>query len=103
MTIMINAPLVDGETQNLLHPETFKIPSLETRQTMRKGGIVKLGFMVDDESIFTVERMWVKITHIDVRTEEYWYQGILQNDPVLLSAQFGDTVQFHARNIIGVH
>lgn len=96
--------LVSGEEMNRLYPETFSIPPLSQRSTMRPGRSVKLIFQFEvPDSDGTLgeatERMWVTVVG---RVGEM-YVGELDNDPrCTQTVKSGARFNFLAEHIIDV-
>jgi len=63
---------------NLLHPESFKIPSESDISNLKKDNLVKLLFAFDGDNIISFERMWVKIVEIN----EGGFVGVLETSPI---------------------
>ena len=94
--------LDDGEAIAKAHPDTFWIPPLQQRQSLKTGTIVKLLFRIetrDEGTESAVERLWVRV---DERSGSY-YLGTLDNDPVCESAlKCGARVVFEVRHVIDI-
>ncbi len=94
----------DGEVANRENPDTYWIPSLVDRQSIKPGALVKIRFYIlaPDESgqlIDHGERMWVlvKEQHGD------WYLGELDNDPACTDdIKAGMELWFQVRHVIGI-
>lgn len=90
--------IVNAEEENKANPDTFKIPNIEERQSLKPDTIVKLIFRTDDES--EGERMWVEIT----KSNNFGYDGVLDNDPVNIKGlKSGDKVTFGPQHIIDIY
>jgi len=97
--------LDDGEEYHRASPDTFSIPDLEVRKSLRPGDFAKLIFRIavesDDEPV-SVERMWVIVRE---RTPT-GYVGMLDNEPDAIeeNAEFwlGAELPFEYRHIIAV-
>jgi uncharacterized protein YegJ (DUF2314 family) len=88
--------LLNGIEQHLKHPDTFEIPTELDITFLEVEDYVKLCF---EEEGRASERMWVTITKID----EDNFTGTLDNEPFeLKSVKLGDTINFKAKNIIGI-
>ncbi len=96
-----NYALMDGEAQNKKFPESFHIPTLNDRQGVGEGDVVKLVFEAGDNVGRGVsERMWVIIT----QKEDDFFVGILDNDPYIIAdIESGQEVHFESRHIIGIY
>lgn len=91
--------LEDGEAYHAANPATFEIPSLERRQGLKPGEIVKLMFRISNGSDSLVERMWVIV---EERTAS-GYVGRLDNDPACTDRiRAGMKVKFEPRHVINV-
>ena len=97
--------LDDGEQLQREAPDTFGLPALSDRRTLRPGDLVKLVFriLVDDaEEPVAVERMWVIVRE---RVGKH-YLGILDNDPYAIGENdllwSGVEVPFSARHVIDI-
>lgn len=99
---MPNYTLLDGEAQNLAHPNTFEIPSKVQRTTLVAGDLVKLCFKSTTEnSGLDSERMWVQVTEVISHGK---YLGSLDNDPVVIQGlNHGARVEFEAKHVIGIY
>ncbi len=72
--------LDDGEAIHREYPDSFWIPELKNRESLRVGDLVKLIFRMEEtkgSDDVSVERMWVEITEI----YSPFYKGKLDNDP----------------------
>ncbi len=70
--------LASATRMNQLHPETFKIPLATEISKLEINGSVKLLFAFSDGDKISLERMWVKITKIEVGE----FTGILETKPM---------------------
>ncbi len=94
--------LIDGLQRHEANPNTFEIPSLEEKQELKAGDIVKLGFEATEEFDDgpSGERMWVRTTKI--KGDDY--EGTLSNDPVVIEdLKHGDKVIFNSKHIISIY
>jgi hypothetical protein len=73
--------------------DTFELPAREHLLSLRRGDFVKL-IVTDGHH---VERMWAQIS--DIHSPWDW-EGVLDNNPVHLSMDWGDTLHFHPLAII---
>jgi hypothetical protein len=80
--------LVDAQAMARAHPETFGAPDMKTLKTLEPGDFAKLCFD-------NAERMWVRITE----AKGSRYEGLLDNDPVVVRLKCGDRIRFEARHI----
>ncbi len=85
--------LIDAEARELEHPDTFDIPTLEDRTSIKDGVFAKLIFTQPDGRN---ERMWVEVTESS-GTE---YTGRLANIPVLVDLAQHDSITFEAKHVI---
>ena len=93
--------LTDGIERNRARPDTFHVPSDETKARLQPGDFVKLGFdaMPPPEQSLRGERMWVIITERNGDS----FVGELNNVPfVLTDLQLGERVEFEARHILDI-
>lgn len=91
--------LDNGVELHRQYPETFEIPPVEQRESLRVGDIVKLIFRIEFDDEAHVERMWVQVK--EVRTE--FYIGALDNDPYCTDEiRSGMRVEFHADHVIQI-
>ena len=81
--------LTDAEKRNRENPDTFQIPDKEERENLPVGAFAKLIF--NDR-----ERMWVRITEFTTTD----YEGVLDNEPVVVKMKIGDKVRFKAKHVI---
>ena len=79
---------------------TFGLPPDEERKNMKVGEYAKVSFQIPQgfPGDPNVERMWVLIQKVTAPGE---YEGILNNDPVIVPMQDGDEVKFKWNNVIG--
>jgi hypothetical protein len=96
--------LDDGEAINREAPDTFWIPSLESRCNLHSGQIVKLIFRIhvvsEEVDEVHVERMWVKVTG----RSDSLYTGELDNQPYCTNDMSpGFRVAFEPRHIINIY
>ena len=90
--------LENGVVMNLMHPDTFEIPSKEERHNLAVGDNVKLIFK--DTSSIPSERMWVEVTG---KIDEETYIGFLNNDPVVLTQlEYLDPIRFRAEHVVSI-
>lgn len=97
---MVKYELDNGEDMHANAPDTFYLPPLETRTSLKPNDIVKLVFRIEHDAGFDVERMWVQVKS----TSSTGYIGILDNDPYCtkeLSA--GAVVEFKPKHVIQIH
>ncbi|MDP9630071.1 UNVERIFIED_ORG: hypothetical protein J2W85_002132 [Ensifer adhaerens] len=97
--------LDDGEEYRRSAPDTFWIPTSETRERLQPGDYVKLIFRIsvnDPDTPTAVERMWVLVRERKARG----YLGILSNDPSAIEENndlwSGIELPFTARHIIDI-
>jgi len=99
-----NWELDDAEPIAAEHPDTFYMPSLEERNALKPGQLVKLIFRiltVDEagEEKLCVERMWVVVTG----REGKFYTGKLDNQPYCThDMNPGMPLYFEARHVINI-
>lgn len=74
---------------------TFDLPSRRELLGTKVGDWVKLMFESRDE----VERMWVRVT---VQNGPNEWTGILDNEPISVDYEPGDTIHFHPLDCIAV-
>ena len=94
--------LLDAESQHEAFPDTFPIPTLPERVTLRTGDMVKLVFILDPppSSGPNAERMWVEVrsAHPDGS-----FDGWLTNQPVVITTlESSALVVFEPRNVAGI-
>lgn len=92
--------LISGVEMNLSNPDTFIIPSLIEKESVRIGDYVKLGFTqlsVTPNS----ERMWVKVHGIGYGPHRF--VGNLDNDPIIVQMTIGDKVEFSLDHILAIY
>ena len=101
--------LRSGEESHRQSPETFWLPPLEERQSLKRGQAARLIFDIETEDedgkvVLTGERMWVIVSE---RIGE-WYKGILDSRPVCMEPdeaaylRFGDEILFAPEHIIDI-
>ncbi|MCU1455557.1 MAG: hypothetical protein JWN46_3703 [Acidimicrobiales bacterium] len=94
--------LLDAEAQHEAFPDTFPIPTLDERASLRSGDMVKLVFVLDPPpaSGANAERMWVEVSRTQ---DDGSYEGWLTNHPVVITALAPSTlVAFEARHVAGI-
>ncbi|HSI64234.1 MAG TPA: hypothetical protein VLE43_13995 [Candidatus Saccharimonadia bacterium] len=101
--------LRSGEESHRDHPETFALPPLEQRQSLRRGQAAKLIFEIETEDengkvVLTGERMWV----IVAERKGEMFIGILDCQPACMAPEdtaylrFGAEVPFTAEYVIEI-
>ena len=97
--------LDDGEEYHRDAPDTFWLPQVEDRQSLKPGELVKLIFRIsvgDKEEPVAVERMWVIVRE---RVGDQ-YLGVLDNDPYAISENeelwSGVELPFSPRHVIDI-
>ena len=94
----------DGEIAHAESPESFFIPDLAERQSLRAGDLAKILFYIRTESdageiVDNGERMWVIVSS----ALGNWYEGTLDNDPYCTKEiAAGMPVWFEARHVIAI-
>jgi hypothetical protein len=91
--------LANVEDRAKADPETFRIPSWESRATLQPGSIAKLVFEkgVYSETGFRGERMWVEVTAV---LSPGQYEGKLANSPIaIVELARGDLLKFGAEHV----
>ena len=85
--------LTDAEVRHRQYPETFVIPPIAERMSLRDGDQVKLIFNNE-------ERMWVEVRRQDMAG----YLGKLVNRPVRTTRTLkcGDEIYFEPRHVIEI-
>ena len=103
---LISWTLDDGEAVHREAPDTFWMPPLEDRESLRPGAIVKLMFRMvlrdpgTGQEQEKVERMWVCVTGRDGDG----YVGALDNDPFSTKdLAAGNEVRFEPRHVIRIY
>lgn len=94
--------LLDAETQNESFPDTFPIPSLTERETLRTGDLVKLVFVLDPppEEGPNAERMWLEVRRI---RDDGGYDGWLTNEPLVIPGlEKGTLIEFDPHHVAGI-
>ena len=98
--------LISAEDRTVAHPETFKIPAREKRESLAPGDAAKLLFDIETREEGRVvdrgvDRMWVIV---EARTER-GYIGVLDSDPGAaenLRLREGDSVTFGPEHIADI-
>ncbi|TCI11486.1 DUF2314 domain-containing protein [Dyella soli] len=94
----------DGEVAHAAAPETYWIPSLADRLSIRPGDLAKIRFYIrvaeeGGEVVDLGERMWVQVTG---RLDD-WYRGELDNQPSCTDdITPGLEVWFQSRHVINI-
>lgn len=96
---MTSYTLLNAAKMNKDCPDTFDIPPLNVRRTVKEGGMVKLEFLPFRGPR---ERMWVKTTN--ELSLGLIYEGVLANTPIneYLGLEYGDKVYFGPSCILAV-
>jgi hypothetical protein len=96
----VSMNLMDAQKQHNKYPDTFWIPDLNDRKSMKIGTICQLVFLGQKHS----ERMWVIITEVDNDNEDIKYTGTLDNDPIYIRyIKCGDEVKFEPKHVIKIY
>lgn len=95
--------LANAEERHSRYPQSFYLPALKARQSIKPGQFAKLCFEINDDCAAECqdvdERMWVKV----VEQTTTGYVGTLSNDPGLLKElHYGDTIHFGCEHIISI-
>lgn len=98
--------LISAEERHASHPETFKIPTRERRESLAPGDGVKLLFDIEtreDGRVIDrgVDRMWVIIK----ARSDRGYTGVLDSDPGAaenLLLHEGDEISFSPEHICDI-
>lgn len=89
-----NLKFIDGVEMNREYPETFEIPSDETKATIKPGDFVKIGV----QNVIGGERFWVQVTE---KTESF-ITGRVDNELVVLeNVKYNDIITFGYENVLG--
>jgi hypothetical protein len=93
--------LKSGVARHTRHPNTFWIPDREDRESLNPGDMVKLLFVVPEETRGpSTERMWVKVTRV---SPDGTYRGELNNAPVFIrKLPKGTTIKFGPEHVIDI-
>lgn len=100
--------IVDGEERAVQHPKTFRIPTKERREGVRRGQLAKVLFETSvpcKEGRFkgaTGERMWVRIASVKIENGKVSFAGHLTNVPAFLPMKRGDGIAFEPRHVIDI-
>jgi hypothetical protein len=86
--------LEDCEALNAQHPDSFEIPSITERLTLKPGQHAKV-MAVSPEG---VERIWVQITE----RLNGLYIGTLANQPIYMGLDHGAPITFEPRHVMDV-
>jgi len=90
--------LIDGVECSQQYPDTFHVPSPDTKDHLVPGDFAKLGFEPKRADL-PGERMWVRIIERDGDA----FVGELDNTPVVLKQlKLGERIDFTARHILDV-
>jgi uncharacterized protein YegJ (DUF2314 family) len=96
---MVSYTLDNAAERHREAPDTFWLPPLHDRESLRPGDLVKLVFRIEFDEEAHVERMWVRV--IEVKPESY--VGLLDNDPYCTEEiRSGTRVEFHADHVIQI-
>jgi hypothetical protein len=91
--------LDSGVERNQRAPDTFEIPTLTERESLRPRDLAKLIFRISDGDQVNTERMWVVVR--EVKPE--FYVGELDNDAFCTDEiRSGMRVEFHSDHIIQI-
>ena len=97
--------LDDGEAIHAASPDTFHLPTIDERTSLKPGDLVKLIFRIhvvsdDGESCCEVERMWVIVQG----RQDAYYLGTLDNDPYCTDGiKAGMNVVFLPKHVIDIY
>ena len=97
--------LEDGEARHAESPDTFEIPAIEERLSLRPGQLVKLIFRIalrDEAGVESeaAERMWVELKS----KSDFFYSGTLDNDAYSTKEfRAGLSVVFQPRHVIQIY
>ena len=97
--------LEDATAYQQAFPDQYSIPDEATRENLRLGDIVKLGFRFAGETSERAnnetERMWVEIVEAD--SENLRYRATLANDPMMHpQIAFGYELWFHPIHVFAI-
>jgi hypothetical protein len=88
--------LQSGVERNASYPDTFWIPDVDEKESVRPGDTVKLMFETSDD---WGERMWIKVE----KRRRRGFVGTVSNVPIgIPRLGFGDRVKFMADHIIDI-
>ncbi len=88
---------INGVTMNVKYPETFHIPSVEEKKSLKRFDYVKLNFLEDGKPN---EKMWVAVKEVISQKE---ILGYLDNDPFSHEKiQCGELVKFTSDDILHI-
>jgi len=83
-------------------PDTYSIPSIEMRDNLKEGQVVKLVFRIVQDDEVDVERMWVIVKSKSKSNDTY--VGVLDNDPFCTDQiKSGMEVRFQSQHILQIH
>ena len=86
--------LIDAEARHRENPDTFEIPSLEDRENLQPGWLVKL-------ILEPGERLWFEVIEC---YRAGAYVGKLRNTPVgHVGVRHGDSIVFHPKHVAALH
>lgn len=89
--------LINAEERSSQNPSSFKIPSKESRDSIKEGDIVKLIFTNANND---AERMWVIVKE----AKNHKYKGTLDNDPTIIkNLHANDEINFGPEHIIDIY
>ncbi len=94
--------LLDAQAQHDSFPDSFPIPSLEEREGLRTGDLVKLVFVLDPPPTSgpNAERMWVEVRST---RPDGTFDGWLTNQPVVItSLRPSALIAFQAVHVAGI-
>lgn len=95
--------LDNGEEVHREFPDSFLIPELSKRESLKPGDIVKLIFRMEQtkgSDDISVERMWVNVTEVNVP----FYKGTLDNEPMHTDCIVcGQVVTFNPCHVIAIY
>src|ERR1051325_11244726 len=91
--------LEDVEVAHKCNPVTFRIPTLEERNKVQPGSVVRLHFVTEKGQPIRAERKWVKVVTVCGNK----FRGELLNEPARVPGlSKGDIVEFQARHIASI-
>ena len=100
-TVPASWGLLDAAAQHEAFPDAFPIPSIEEREDLQAGDMVKMVFVLDPPPASgpNAERMWVEVRS----ARNGRYDGWLTNEPsIIADLEYGTFLAFGPEHVAGI-
>jgi hypothetical protein len=95
---MSKPKFIDGEDRSRRNPDTFHIPDVADRCSLRIGDHAKVGLESEEGG----ERFWVKITEVNAKQKGAVYKGTVDSDLVVFDLPIGHELSFEPWHVLGI-